>query len=121
MRYATSVPTWIWPEFDAAGADPQHARRSTALMRKLTVGNIDDISRPARSDTSVRSALASSNRRALLRLAHERPHHPDAGDLLAQHPVDLVDALLHQPERRHHPRHEQAEHDRRRPASRTRG
>ena len=33
-----------------------------ALMMKLTVGNIADISRPPRSDTSVRSALADSNR-----------------------------------------------------------
>ena len=31
-------------------------------MRKFTVGNIDDINRPARNDTSVRSALASENR-----------------------------------------------------------
>ena len=31
-------------------------------------------------------------------LPDERADHPDAGDLLAQHPVDLVDPLLHQPE-----------------------
>ena len=82
-------------------------------MRKFTVGNIDDISRPARSETSVRSCVGLAEALLLLRLAHERAHDADAGDLLAQHAVDLVDALLHQPERRHHPRHEDAEHDRR--------
>ena len=34
------------------------------LMSRLTIGNIDDISRPARSDTSVSSPLASSKRSA---------------------------------------------------------
>ena len=33
-----------------------------ALIRKLTVGNIDDISRPARSETEVRSSLAELKR-----------------------------------------------------------
>ena len=36
-------------------------------------------------------------------LADERPDHPDPGDLLAQHPVDVVGALLHLPEARDHP------------------
>ena len=45
----------------------------------------------------------------LLGLAHERPHHPDAGDLLAEHGVHPVDARLHLLERRHHPVHERPE------------
>ena len=48
---------------------------------------------------------------AFLRLTHERAHHADARDLLAQNAVDLVDPLLHQSEGRHHPRDEQAEYD----------
>ena len=56
--------------------------------------------RPARTATSVRSSLASREARGLVRLADEGADHADAGDLLAQHPVDLVDALLHQPEAR---------------------
>ena len=39
----------------------------------------------------------------LQRFADERPHHPDPADLLAQHPVDLVDHRLHPAEPRHHP------------------
>ena len=54
----------------------------------------------------------------LLRFAHERAHDPDAGDLLAQHPVDLVDPFLHQAERGNHERHEHAEHDGARSGSR---
>ncbi len=72
------------------------------LRMSMTIGNISAISRPARSAVSVRSALARRSARRLVRLADEGPHHPDAGDLLAQHPVDLVDALLHEPELRHH-------------------
>ena len=53
------------------------------------------ISRPARSDVAVRSSLAVAEARRLVRLADEGPHDPDAGDLLAQHLVDPVDALLH--------------------------
>src|SRR5690606_6725375 len=41
---------------------------------------------------------------ALQPLAHERPHHADATDLLAHYLVDAVDALLHEPETRHHTR-----------------
>ena len=36
----------------------------------------------------------------------------DPGDLLTQHTVDLVDALLHEPERGHHLRDDDAEHHR---------
>ena len=62
-RYATSVPTSIWPLLTKLA--PSHSTATLdALMRKFTVGNIDDIRRPARSDTSVRSALASEKRRA---------------------------------------------------------
>jgi hypothetical protein len=45
----------------------------------------------------------------LVGLAHERPHDADAGDLLTQQPVDLVDAALHQAEAGHHPAHHDAD------------
>ena len=47
----------------------------------------------------------------LLRFAHEGPHHPDAGDLFPHDAVDLVDAVLHDPEGGDHPGHDDAEHD----------
>ena len=47
----------------------------------------------------------------LERLAHERADHPDAGDLLAQHPVDRVDPLLDQAEVRDHPGDDDADRD----------
>src|SRR5690606_20545303 len=41
---------------------------------------------------------------ALAILAHERPHDPDAANLLAHHLVHAVDALLHDLEAGHHAR-----------------
>ena len=73
------------------------------LTTSMTVGNISAISRPTASDTSVSSVLASPNRSLLVLVADERPDDPDAGDLLAHHPVDPVDALLHAAEQRAHP------------------
>ena len=64
---------------------PNH---STPTLETLTmnssIGNISAISRPAFSDTSVSWSLTPS-KRSTSRLAHEGPHDPDAGDLLAQH------------------------------------
>ena len=68
----------------------------------VTVGNMNAMSRPARSEVSVRSVVGAVEALGLLGLAHEGPHDAHAGDLLAQHPVHAVDALLHQPELRHH-------------------
>ncbi len=68
------------------------------LMIRMTVGNMTAMSRPARSDVVRELVVGRGETLGLLGLAHEGPHHPDAGDLLAQHPVDLVDALLHDPE-----------------------
>src|SRR4051794_1954634 len=60
-RYATRLPTSIWPELTRLA--PNHNTPTLdALMRKFTVGNIVDISRPARSETSVRSPFALLNR-----------------------------------------------------------
>ena len=61
-------------------------------MTTITVGNISAISRPAPSETSVSSVLAPANRCLLVAVADEGADHPDAGDLLAHHPVDRVDA-----------------------------
>ena len=43
--------------------------------------------------------------------ADEGAHHADAGDLLAEHAVDGVDAFLHLAELRHHPRHDHEDAD----------
>ena len=50
--------------------------------------------------------------RRLQRLADERPHHPDPADLLAQHPVHLVDHRLHPAEPGHHPDDDHADRPR---------
>ena len=47
----------------------------------------------------------------LVGLADEGPHDAHAGDLLAQHLVDAVDALLHDLELRHHPHDDEADAD----------
>jgi hypothetical protein len=48
---------------EATRLAPSHSTATLdRLMRRLTVGNIDAISRPARSDTTVRSSLASLKR-----------------------------------------------------------
>src|SRR3954468_1413763 len=60
-RYAMRVPTSIWPLL--TNVAPIHNTATLdALMMKLTVGNIDDISRPPRKETLVRSVFASSKR-----------------------------------------------------------
>ena len=75
---------------------PSHSTATLdRLMSTLTVGNIIAIRRPPRSDVAVSSSLACLEAGGLLRLADERPHDAQAGDLLAQHAVDGVDALLH--------------------------
>ena len=61
------------------------------------------------SATSVRSSLARPNRAGLDLLPDERPHHPDAAGLFAQHPVDGVDPALHEAEPRHHPADDEAD------------
>ena len=82
------------------------------LMSRLTIGKIDDISRPALRATVGDAVVGVLEALGLLRLADERPHHPDAGDLLAEHPVDLVDALLHHLEGGDHEGDDDAEHQR---------
>ena len=76
-------------------APNQTAATLETLSTSITVGNMNAISRPARSDVTVRSSLAAPKRVGLVGLADEGPHDAHAGDLLAQHLVDPVDALLH--------------------------
>ena len=100
---------------DCTRLAPSHSTPTLErFTRTLTVGNMADMSRPARSEVRVRSALASAKRRVLFLLADEGPHHADAGDLLAQDAVDLVDAVLHDAEGGHHAGDDDPEHDRRR-------
>ena len=63
VRYATSVPTSICPEFTKR-APIHNTATLDRLINTLTVGNIDAMRRPARSDTSVRSWFACENRTA---------------------------------------------------------
>ena len=60
-RYATSEPTSTLPLFTSR-PPIQSTAMLARLMSRFTVGNIPDISRPPRSDTTVRSVLADSNR-----------------------------------------------------------
>lgn len=68
------------------------------------------ISLPTRSETSVSSWLAPHEAFLLVAVLHEGADHPDAGDLLAQHPVDRVDLRLHAAELRSQPAHQQDDH-----------
>ncbi len=61
----------------------------------MITGKMAAIQRPTVIETSVRSALAVAEALGLEGFADEGPDHPDAGDLLAQHLVDGVEALLH--------------------------
>ena len=65
------------------------------MRTSITVGNMSAISRPARSEVVGELGVGVAEALGLLGLAHEGPHDPDAGDLLAQHLVHPVDALLH--------------------------
>ncbi len=81
----------------------QTAATLDTLRTSITIGNMNAISRPARSEVVGEVVVGAAEALGLVGLAHEGPHHADAGDLLAQHLVDAVDALLHQPELRDHP------------------
>ena len=83
-----SEPSWMSPA-PIRSAPTQSTPMLETLMMNITVGNIDAIRRPVRSEVSVRSCVGRLEARDLLGLAHEGPHDPDAGDLLAEHPVDL--------------------------------
>ena len=83
---------------------PNHSTATLdTFTTSMTVGNISAISRPTASDTSVSSVLALAEAVLLVLVADEGADHPDAGDLLAQHPVHRVDAHLHRAEQRPHP------------------
>ena len=92
-------------------APSQIAATVETFSTSITVGNMNAMSRPARSEVIVSSSFASANRVGLVGLADERAHDAHAGDLLAQHRVDLVDALLHDLELRDHPDDHQPDAD----------
>jgi hypothetical protein len=79
-------------------------------MIAISVGMARAKIRFTRSAVAVRSAFAVWKR--LRGHAQERPDHPHAGDLLAQHLVDPVDFVLHGPEQRHHHDEHGADHHR---------
>ena len=75
------------------GAPPNQSTATLETLRtSITVGNIVASQRPARTATVGEVVVGLGEPRGLVRLADERADHPDAGDLLAQHPVDRVDA-----------------------------
>ena len=77
----------------------------------VTVGNMNAM-QPARGQRrGGELVVGRAEAVALLGLADEGPHHPHAGDLLPQHLVHAVDALLHEPELRDHPGDHEADAD----------
>ncbi|GMA89382.1 hypothetical protein GCM10025868_46320 [Angustibacter aerolatus] len=83
-RNAVSAPTCICPS--AMRCPPNHSTATLdTLSTSITIGNISAVSRPTAVAVSVRLAVDPREPLPLERLAHEGPHHPDAGDLLAQH------------------------------------
>ncbi len=84
------------------------------LMISITVGNVAAMQAAGAQRGLGQLVVRLAEPLGLLRFAHERPHDPHAGDLLAQHEVDPVDPHLHRLERRHHPVHDRAEDDHRR-------
>ena len=101
--WRSPVPTRLAPIQSTATLDP--------LMSRFTIGEHrrHQPARPQRGGGEVGVGLAEPLR--LLGLADEGPHDADAGDLLAEHPVDLVDLVLHLAERRHHLADDRPEHD----------
>ena len=76
-------------------------------MTRITEGNMKAIRRPTPRPTTKRSSFAAAKRSPLEVVADEGADNAHAGDLLAQHLVDPVDAELHRAEQRAHPRDEQ--------------
>ena len=82
---------------------PNHtAATLDRLIVSSTAGNITAIIRPVFSDVSVRSALAVLKRTASSGSRTNRAHDPHPADLLAEHLVHTVDAILHLGELRVH-------------------
>ena len=60
-------------------------------MASVVTGSISACQRPAVQRGVRQRRLATANRLRSKRFPGERPDHPDAGELLAHHPVDAVD------------------------------
>ena len=82
-----------------------------AFITNIMVGNISAIRRPALQRGVGQVLVHGVEALRLDWLADERPHDAHADDLPAQHRVDVVEPLLHEPELRHHARHDDAEDD----------
>ena len=101
---------------DAVGADPEHGEARD--VDDQSHGREHRRHQPPGAQRHVgQVGVGDGEARRLLWLAHECAHDADAGDLLAQHGVDAVDARLHQLEGGHHPHDHEPEHDRPRPGS----
>ena len=92
-----SEPTCIWPLSTRCPPNQITATLET-FTTSSTSGNIDRHPAPGAHRHRGEVAVGGGEPLGLVRLADERAHDADAGDLLAQHPVDLVDAQLHEPE-----------------------
>jgi hypothetical protein len=98
------------PRVDPVRAEPQHGH--AGRVQDQHHRREDHRLQPADAQRRVGEIVVGGAEPAGLRgLADERADDPDAGQLLAQHAVDLVDALLHQAEQRHHPGHDQPDAD----------
>ena len=82
---------------------PNHSTATLEVfITSMTIGNISAISLPTPQRNREQLVVRGVEALPLVLVADERADDADAHDLLAQHLVDLVDALLHQPERRAH-------------------
>ena len=94
---------------DPPGAEPEH--RDAGGVEDQHHGREDQRLQPADPQRGLGQVVVGPvEPDRLVRLAHERPDHPDPGQLLAQHPVHRVDPHLHGPEVRHHPADDQTDH-----------
>ena len=92
---------------------PNHTIATLApLMISIMLGNVSANSRVTASVVAVEVGVGLGEACLLVTGAHERAHHPDAGEVLAQHPVQTVDLELHRAEERHGtPQHEPDDHE----------
>ena len=97
------------PDRQAAVGDPVPAEPDDGHARTVDDQHHDREEEghqpPGREGRGGQLGVGAGEALRLLLLPHEGPHDPDAGDLLPEHPVDAVDAVLHDPERRDHPGH----------------
>ena len=109
-RKAVSEPICISPA--STRWPPNHSTAAVAMCRIMLIsGNISTKRLPTFTRHAGELGVGVLEALGLVRFAHEGAHHADAGDLLAQHAVDAVDAVLHLAEERHQEDDQDADDD----------